>query len=341
MSAKDENDRFKDGTLPADPADDSKIVSDDVPRVLTVRDLLEGSIKRATQRRARGICTTGHYQLDHITGGLRPGFVWVIGAGTSWGKSSLLVMLTDENIKKGKKVLIVSAEDPESLYADRLMARRSRVSADAIRKREIDGAQLDKMNDEARKAEDLPVFLDARGRSVEWLAPRIKQLIVKYGIDVVAYDYLQAFDNQERQQDRRNQISYIARVLTDVAKTAIPGGVAGILLSQITEDGKKAHPDKHSIRESRDVSNAGEVVALGFTPEKPIVKSEGGEVLVRAGERCLFVDKNKDGPRGALIALPWDEECACFETVEDPETARISRIVDEAGDFGDFNDGRY
>ena len=52
-------------------------------------------------------------------------------------------------------------------------------------------------------------------------------------------DYLQAFDSDKRHQDRRNQISYIARTLTDVPKLA---DISGIIFSQITVVEGKPYP---------------------------------------------------------------------------------------------------
>jgi replicative DNA helicase len=344
--ARDENDRLNDGTLPDGPADDAKVVSEDVPRVLTVRDITRAAVLRSKTSRKRRGCTTGVHRLDLITGGLKRGFGWVIGAETSWGKSSLLVMITDENIRAGKRVLIVSAEDSEEIYGDRLMLRRSRVSED--RRVSADNLRYGKLTPEERaaldrvgeEAEDLPVFLDARGKSVEWLAPRIKRLIIEHRIDIVAFDYLQAFDNQKPQQDRRNQLTYIARVLTDITKTAVPGGIAGIMFSQITDDEKKTHPTKNSIRDSRDVSNAGEVVLLGFSPTKPIESEKYG--VIAAGSKVLFADKVKDGPRGALIPLEWDENAACFDAIEDPEEAATRALSDQLSDqFDDYADRAF
>jgi len=223
--------------------------------------------------------------------------------------SSWIIMIADENIRAGKRVLIVSSEDDKSIYGDRLLLRRSRVSADNFKARTFtlqERAALDKVVDDA---EDKPVYFDARGRSVEWVASRTKLLIKEHAIDLVAFDYLQAFDSDKRHQDRRNQVSYIARALTDVTKTL---GVAGIICSQLTMQEGKAHPDKHSIRESRDVANAAEVVALGFTPDKPIKRNTDGVQLAAPGDRCVFLDKVKDGARGALLRMSWDDNSACF-----------------------------
>ncbi len=317
--SKDLNDQQIDGTLPDDPGQGATMVSAEVPRVLTVRDLIIDAQKRAfapkTQER---FCTTGHYQIDHVTGGLKPGFVWVFGADTSWGKSSWLIMVADENIRTGRKVLIVSAEDSPKIYGDRLLLRRTRVHAESLKRKRLSDEDRRRIAQATAEAEEQPVYLDARGRPVEWVCGQVKRLIREHDIDLVAYDYIQALDNEKHQQDRRNQVTYISRVLTDSVKTE---NRAGIQFSQITVQDGKPVPDKHSIRESRDVSNAAEVVALGFTPDKQVMRK--GEVLAEPGQKCILIDKCKDGPRGGVFPLPWDEDVACFDIVEDPEVTRF------------------
>ncbi len=338
----DENDKLQAGKMPADPTADAPIVSADVPRVMTVRDLLRSSRQASQEKNARGLVTTGNYRLDEITGGMMPGFVWVFGADTSWGKSSFLVMLADVNLKRKKRVLIVTAEDSERTYGDRLMCRRARIDANRLRRKLMTAEEYNAMLKVEQEAEDAPVFLDARGKGVEWTAKHTKRVIQEQAIDVVAFDYLQAFDTEKPQQDRRNQVTYIARALTDVVKSL---DRTGILFSQITVDKTKPIPDKHSIRESRDVSNAAEVVLLGFKPEKDVMAASRDpgrppELVVAAGQRALFVDKCKNGPRGAILHMPWDNTSACFDEVVDPEAERLERYIDQSGadDFQADND---
>lgn len=336
--SRDENDLAQQQGLPKDPTDDAVQVGTETPRVLTVQDIIRSAREEAFAPAARGFSTTGIYQLDEITGGLKPGFVWVFGADTSWGKSSFLVMVADENIRKKRKVLIVSAEDSEKIYGMRLLQRRTKVNADRLRKKRLTQEERQLILECEKSAEDVPVFLDARSMSVEAIAKKTREMILEYGIDVVAFDYLQALDNEKPQQDRRNQVTYIARTLTNVVKQLDREGkpVAGIIFSQLTVDGKKEKPDKHSIRESRDVSNAAEVVMLGFTPSVAIMNKDKNRVLVEADKKCVFVDKCKDGPRGGLVQMDWNTEAACFETIEDPENARFTALGGrEFQDFGD------
>jgi len=290
----------------------------DVPRVITVRELLEASMDRALSKRDNRQCTTGNYELDEATGGMRPGHVWVFGADTNWGKSSFLVMLADENIKRGKRVLIVSSEDDESIYGDRLMVRRARVRALAYRDRKLNGDEIDRVTRVAKDAPDVPVFLDARGKSAERIAKDVGHIIATEKIDMVAYDYLQEFRSGVRHQDRRNEVSEVAAALRMPVKTA---GITGIIFSQITVSEAKKYPDKHSIRESRDVSNAAEVIMLGFTPSSAI--STRGGANIEAGSKAILIDKAKDGIK-RTVQMKWDEQSACFDTQESPEMQRYA-----------------
>jgi replicative DNA helicase len=338
----DLSDRRAAGALPVDPEAGAEPVNDrarradaDKPRVLSVRELLEQSMLRAASRENTRGCTTGIWNLDDVTGGLRPGHVWVVGADTGFGKSSWLVMIADENIKLGKRVLIVSSEDDESIYGDRLMARRARVDAKRMRDRKLDIDDLRRVSAEAGKGEDVPVYLDARGRKAELVAKQAEALIRNERIDLVAFDYLQEFRSGQRHQDRRNEVSEVAALLRMVAKRC---GIAGILFSQITISDPAKPPTKHSIRESRDVSNGAEAVILGFRPTTNITL--GSEQLDK-GARYLFVDKVKDGPAQRYVQMDWDERCACFNAIRDPEQERIDATYDhQADDFEDV-DPRY
>jgi replicative DNA helicase len=277
-----------------------------------VRDLLQGSLARATARERRVYGTSGHRRIDEVTGGLRPGDVWLVGADTSWGKSSFAVMLADENLKRGKRVLIVSAEDSEATYGDRLMRRRSGVPAERMRHRRLTANDQEAMASVLAKGEALPVFIDARGKPVEWLAPRCKRAIAEHAIDVVVFDYVGAFVGKLKQQDRRNMVQYIARVLTDIAKTAVPGGIAGVILSQLTHSDEETVPGKYAIRDSKDLTQMSEVTLIGFLAPRDVP-----EKGIRKGDRCVKLAKVKEGPVGGQVRMAWNDSTASFDAVHE------------------------
>ena len=320
--AKDVADRVADGEQ-IDPVADAEPINElakrkaaETPRVLTVKQLLDASRDRAFSPVPTNICTTGHRKLDEITGGFRPGEVWVFGADTSWGKSSWLVMVADENIKAGKKVLIVSAEDDESIYGDRLMARRTRVSASRLRQRTLSDDEKIKVDEAAKNGEPLPVYMDARGRHAEWVAKAVEAKVREHAIDFVGFDYLQEFRLKKRTQDRRNEVSEVASLLRMTIKKL---GITGVIFSQITVLDPSKAPTKHSIKESRDVTNGAEIVVLGIYPTADV--GEGDDKLIK-GERYLLADKVKTGPSRKMVHMKWNDFSACFNTVEDPDKSR-------------------
>lgn len=327
MSAKDENDKAVAGELPDDPAMGTVVVSDG-PSLITPRDMLLEAVTRATKPRERRAGTTGNAELDAITGGFRPGFVWVFGAETSWGKSSWLVSVADENLKSGARVLIVSSEDSPSIYADRLLARRARLSAKRLRDGNLTQDELARASEAAQRAERVPVYMNAIGKSVEWILQHLPAIVTEYGIDIVAVDYLQEIRSTKRHQDRRLELAYIAGELRACIKRL---GRTGILFSQLTiAAGEK--PDKYSIRDSKDIANGAEVIALGFTASTEV---QSKHTTIQQGERCILVEKNKDGAKG-VVPVKWDNESACFRDTPDTRYDYIDDLHDSMADvFGE------
>ncbi len=346
----DEADQLKAGTASTDPTVGTKVVSDRVPLVRTTRDLLDGSAMRALSKEGVESLTTGHYRLDEITGGLRPSLTWLFGADTSWGKSSILVSICDENIAAGKTCLIVSAEDAESVYADRLMARRSRVRAKALRDHCLDEHEARLVLKTASKGERRPMFVAANGEEAEaegkrrggWpleeLLPHLAKLVREEHVDFIAFDYLQEFTTKQRYQDERLKFKAMAGMMRRFIRSL---KICGVVFSQLTLSSETKIPTRHNIRECRDAANGSDVILIGFEPDAD-VKDRDGNVLVDAGKKCIYVDKVKDGPRGAKVQMSWDTESACFNRVIDPEQARLERIAREADDLGAFaDDVRY
>ena len=270
-------------------------------RVVTMRSAFQTALAELNDPRAKVGCITGSQLLDQVTGGIRAGNVWVFGADTSYGKSSWLLHVADLNARRGRRVLIVTAEDTRQTYASRLLVRRAGVSAWQYRERRLDYASLQDVTAAANEPEENILILDGTGGvPCESLAADVRSACVGDGVELVLVDYLQAMRCAKPLKERRLEVAFIAREFTDAIKSC---GAAGVLFSQITVDASKKVPDKHSIRESRDVSNAAEVVVLGYQEqgkddEKP--------------RRVLSLDKNKHGESGMRIDIGWDSVSATF-----------------------------
>jgi replicative DNA helicase len=233
----------------------------------------------------------GVVEVDKATGGLKPGHVWVIGAPTNWGKSSLLIAIADHHLSAHSSgVLLVTCEDATRLLFTRWLSRRAKINGKRARDARLRDDELERAAYEVNRvgARTQPVMVDGRGRSVEALSDDIRALVAAHGIRLVLVDYLQCMKAELKAQDRRAEINHIGRMLTDAIKTS---GAAGVIASQLTGD---------DIRESRDIEHAAEVVLIGR-------KSDTGAL-------SLFLKKNKTGPSGFDTELQWDPESGTFET---------------------------
>ena len=225
-------------------------------------------------------------------------------------------------------MLIVSTEDPETVYGDRLMARRSRVSARRLRDRCLNPEEQKLVTQVVADAKPIPVFMDARGVPVEKLVVQLNYAIAKHKIDLVCIDYLQEVQVEHSFQDERVKFKWIGSQLRNVIKG---NNIAGIIASQITvPDGKKI-PDKHSIRETRDVPNAAEVVALGYI-QAETYHDEAKELHIEKDAKVIKIDKAKDGEK-CITALDWDTHSATFKrqlrpvSKEDEKAAELQRFI--------------
>ncbi len=263
------------------------------------------AFEASTSKHVAGYAT-GFRQLDALTGGLRPGHCWVVGAPTNWGKSSFLLAVLDHCLTEGRRTLLVTCEDAPELLASRLMARRAKLRGGATRDGKLTAAELSRASSEIVSAQargNAPILIDGRGRDVEHIAGDVKAAARAYDVTVVLVDYLQAISTARPTQDRRNEINLIARTITDAVKTS---GAAGLFASQLTGE---------DIRESRDIEHAAEVVLIGRKDEGQGMK--------------LFVKKNKTGPKDAIVELQWERESGSFVT------DRLTTDFDEYADIFD------
>jgi hypothetical protein len=276
--------------------------------------------------------------------------LFLLGDFTVTHNSSFLVSVCDENIADGKTCMIVSAEDAEAVYADRLMARRSRVRAQALRDRGLNDKEVALVLETASKGEKRPMFVAANGEEEEaegrrrggWpledLLPHLAKLVREAKVDFIAFDYLQEFTTKQRYQDERLKFKAMAGLMRRFIRQL---KICGIVFSQLTLSSETKIPTRHNIRECRDVANGSDVILIGFEPDSD-VKDREGKILVDAGKKCIHVDKVKNGPRGAKVQMDWDSTSACFNRVRDPELVRLERMAAENNDLGSFaDDVRY
>lgn len=299
--------------------------------VSTLRAMLVEVFEDAKDKTKQKGFTTGIQQLDAMLGGYRPGNVTLLAAQTSWGKSSYAVMAQDENYERGAKVLVISREDKRLMYGRRIACRRGNLNALRVRDRDLDPKELAKLGQMATEARDDYMFLDALGMNAESVSQAIVELCAEVGFQFVICDYIQRFRAAKQTHNRRDEVTYVAEILSDAIKRA---NAAGLLLSQCKRtEGRE--PTMDDVKESGDLENMAEHVMIGWRELLGTDPTTGAEEV----KRHINIPKNKDGPvRTSWIEMPFDEVTASFRSdVEGsrrrPLVAPPNPIVDQFDDF--------
>lgn len=221
---------------------------------------------------------------------------FLLGDLTVTHNSTILAMMADENVKRKKRVLIVTVEDPISDYTQRMACRRSRVRASQIRDRRASREDLAAYNAAGVELMQEPIFfINGIGKAPESIAADIRTAIHAHKIDLTFFDYLQALEVGG--EKRVDALRMAGRHLTLAVKET---NTAGVFFSQLTRDKADKHkqPTKADIRDCKDLSNTAEIVMLGYFDQ--------------SFERLLYLDKAKGGRGSFEVPVEFDKRSASF-----------------------------
>ena len=283
-----------------------------------------------TQAQNQGLVgmTTGIHSLDLVTGGIRRGELWTIGALPGKGKTALGVQVALANGTAGTPIYAFSLEMQDLEIGKRFLAAKSSVPAVQIRNPQT--IRPDRWADLLQAAADIsecPIYVDARGSiKIQELLASARLYIRRHGVKLIVVDYLRLVDAPGR--DLRERVSYVANALRQLAKTERVGVV---LLSQLRrpEGGINSRPTMLDLKESGDIEAHSHVVLLPYLP----VGDDGKPI---PHEELLIIGKNRNGGVGSLPVyfderrLQFLDRTHCSKNLS-PESP-ISNSADRAGE---------
>jgi len=274
---------------------DSDIIDDDIsPAELEaqfMRDVL------ARDHKTKGLLT----HLDKInrhTGGFMPGEFIVIGAFTNDGKSALMMNFAATMASKGNSIGIITLEDPDTKYRDRMLSFFSGINYSYIKNRDVDFLSDEQNNallEAQKKFKNLPlVFSYKPGMTIGEIEAKARIWVKKYGIKALIVDYIQIIQNPGFKNLREQTINTVLR-LTSICRNL---GIVLITSSQINREGAKK-PTLSNLSESAQIAHNADYIFL-------IEASDGtlhGE-KARIPEKIVLA-KARDAPKGLTVPIAF------------------------------------
>jgi len=278
---------------------------------------------------------TGYTKLDEITSGFQSGELIIVAARPSMGKTALGLNIAEYvGVDNGKPVAVFSLEMSSQMLAERILAGRSNIDSQKLRRGQLSDDDYGVLRDTAGELADKPIFVDDSS-SLTPLALRAKarRLKMQHDIQLVVVDYLQLM-HAPGSESRQLEVGLISRHLKALAREL---EIPVLAMAQLNRgpEGREGHrPRMSDLRESGNIEQDADVIILlhreSYYRKKDAGDNIGAEEENYAGGSDrndniaeLIIEKQRNGPTGT-VKLTW--------------MPIYARFVNYSGapDFGDY-----
>lgn len=270
-------------------------VGTDEPTMLSdaMMDAIADIDDRATGNRQSGLLT-GIADFDEITGGLEPGQLVIVAARPSVGKTAFALNVANHVTEQGKTVAFFSLEMTRRELTQRLIALRASVSVTAMRSGKLDNDQWGRISACQGKAEGQRLnLIDRSSIGVPYVRATARNIKRKHGLALIVVDYLGLMKGEG--QNRTQEIGSLSRGLKALAKELHVPIIALAQLNRSTETRQDKRPMLSDLRDSGEVEQDADIVAMLHREE---LYSQSPEW---AGVAELITRKNRNGALGEVF----------------------------------------
>ena len=227
--------------------------------------------------------STGLTGLNALLGGLHPSDLLILAGRPGMGKTALATNIafhaaaTTQTGEEPVPVAFFSLEMSADQLGVRILAERSNVDSEAIRRGTMDSRQFVDLVETSGLIDRTPFFIDdSPALSVSQLASRARRLKRTSGLGLVVVDYLQLLQAQlgSRPENRVQEISNISRSLKALAKELDVPVLALSQLSRAVEQREDKRPNLSDLRESGSIEQDADVVMFVYREEYYLGKGE-------------------------------------------------------------------
>jgi replicative DNA helicase len=238
-------------------------------------------------------------RLQDAMGGLYPGDLMVVAAGTSVGKSLFASHMAEYAAEQGRPVGLFGLEMSDESTIHRLICGEARIPIWRFRKGELSAEERQAIRVSLKRLAELPLYLvDRMQVTIQAIRQAIRASIRKHGICLAIIDYLQLVKGGGKFERRDLEVQAISQGLKAIAREL---GVAVVALSQLSNEWvrEKRKPGLQDLRESKAIAQDADIVALLWRKEKTQVEAEQHWLLLRKqrqgglGDIELVLDRSR------------------------------------------------
>lgn len=257
---------------------------------------------------------TGFAELDGLTQGLQRGEMIIIAARPSMGKTALALNMAELMALREHAVGVFSLEMSRQQLVQRLLAAKSGVNSQKIRRSMLNPDDYHKLHIACDELLDATILIDdTPGLTPLQLRAKARRMVAKHEIKAIFVDYLQLMAVGGRVESRQVEISEISRSIKAMARELNVPVVCLSQLNRAPEQREGHRPRMSDLRESGSLEQDADVVMMLHRED---YYHQGEEEWAdrnpeKVGVAELIITKQRNGPTGS-IKLTWVSEITRF-----------------------------
>jgi replicative DNA helicase len=232
--------------------------------------------------------------LNRIMHGWAPGRLYVIAARPGVGKSIMGAQAAAGVAKTGAASVVFSLEMTRTEILARLVSMVGKVDSTAIERRRLSDEDWTRVARAVGVLADLPLYVeDAVPLRVADIRAQVRAIARKTPVRLVVVDYLQLLAAPSRTSSstpRQEVVAGFARSLKELAKELEVAVLALSQLNRASEQRANKRPSMADLRESGEIEQASDVVALLHRDDEDADPTAVDMIL----------PKNRQGAQGSL-----------------------------------------
>ncbi len=248
---------------------------------------------------------TGFSKIDEMTGGLKPGELFILAARPSIGKTALAMniirnMVLPSRTPHPRRVMFFSLEMTSAQIARRFLCTESQIPEYMFRTRKVKThAEILRLSQAGEAFRQAELYIDdTSGLSISELRAKVRRMHYSLGgLDCVVIDYLTLMRGEGRFESRQLEVAQISSGLKGLAKDL---NLPVLALAQLNREvdktlGANARPKLAHLRESGSIEQDADIVTF-LHRDRDLTKGEQGE----GSDAEWIVEKNRNGATGVV-----------------------------------------
>ncbi len=256
---------------------------------------------------------TGFHDFDRMTSGMQPGYLIVLAARPSMGKTALAINIAENvAVQEGLPVAVFSMEMGASQLAVRIVGSIGRIDQGHLRTGKLSDDEWPRLTEAIEKLRNVSLHIDETpGLTTSELranARRLSRQCGKLGLIVVDYLQLMSGSSSDGSDNRATELGEISRGLKMLAKELQCPVIALSQLNRSVEQRTDKRPMMSDLRESGAIEQDADVIMFIYRDDYYNKDSK------EPGVAEVIIGKQRNGPTGT-IKLAFLKPITKFESL--------------------------